>query len=140
MSRFFSGSILCGWLLFAGCQGNSVTDKLQGKWQLKTVEQAGRVTDVDTVWYNFESESLFMYQIYWAEKDTFIHRYGYRVQPEDDVMELILDDSNKEVPLSRFLPYTDWDTGIRVFVIEEIGGKRLTLRNNDQVYLFTKYE
>ena len=35
-----------------------VEHKLEGKWQLKTVEANGVVQTVDTVWYNFQP-SLF---------------------------------------------------------------------------------
>ncbi|MDR2920507.1 MAG: lipocalin-like domain-containing protein [Tannerella sp.] len=121
------------------CQGNDLTDKLRGKWQLKTIEQAGDIIQVDTVWYNFQTESLFMYQIYWADKDSFMYRYGYRVQT-DDIMELELDDNNKEVPLTRFLPYTDWESATRTFIVENITGKHLKIRSDNKSYSFTKFE
>ena len=121
-----------------GCK-KDLTDKLQGKWQLKSVEQAGVSVNVDTVWYNFQSESLFMYQIYWAEKDTFMHWYGHRVQQDDANMMLELA-YNPEVPVSEFLPYTDWETGTRIFSVKKIDRKHLVLSDDDKVYSFAKFE
>lgn len=139
MKRFFLTIFWCCFLLLmVGCK-KDLTDKLQGKWQLKSVEQMGVTVDVDTVWYNFQSESLFMYQIYWAEKDTFMYRYGFRVQQDDGHMMLELA-YNPSVSVAEFLPYTDWDTGTRIFTVEKVDRKHLILSENDQVYSFTKFE
>lgn len=129
----------CLLLILISCQDNSVNGKLLGKWQLKTVEQSGDITRVDTVWYNFQTESLFMYQIYWADKDTFMHWYGFKVQPEEYIMNLELA-NNPEIPTSEFLPYTDWETDKRTFIIENISGKHLKLRSDEKIYSFTKFE
>lgn len=126
-------------LILSSCQDSSVNGKLLGKWQLKTVEQSGDITRVDTVWYNFQTESLFMYQIYWADKDTFMHWYGFKVQPEEYIMDLELA-KNPEIPTSEFLPYTDWETDKRTFIIENISGKHLKLRSDEKIYSFTKFE
>ena len=55
------GMLLIAWLCVA-CR-HEISDRLMGKWQLQTVEAQGSIAQVDTVWYNFQSESLFMYQI-----------------------------------------------------------------------------
>lgn len=132
-------SVLSVLLLFLTSCQDDLTDKLQGKWQLKTVEQSGVITEVDTVWYNFQSESLFMYQIYDTEKDSFLHWYGFRVQQDEHTMELELG-YNPEVPVSDFLLFTDWESKIRVFEIRKVDRKHLTLYSGEKTYLFTKFE
>ena len=49
-------AITCFVVALVSC--NKVEHKLEGKWQLKTVEANGVVQTVDTVWYNFQT-SLF---------------------------------------------------------------------------------
>jgi hypothetical protein len=109
---------------------------LKGKWQLKTVEQAGAISTVDTVWYNFQSESLFMYQIYYAEKDSFVHQYGFKTQPEARTLQLEL--ISNPHPLKTFLPATDWEEGIRTFTIKKNTGNRLVLAGDGKDYVFIK--
>ncbi|MDR0349097.1 MAG: lipocalin-like domain-containing protein [Tannerella sp.] len=137
MNRQFFYLIASTLLAFAGCQQN-VNSRLQGKWQLKTVEHEGIVTSVDTVWYNFQSESLFMYQVFYAQKDSFMYRYGYATYPEESVLNLELE--SYAGPLNTFLPYTDWRDYKRTFSIDKIKGKQLVLRDQDKIYSFKKFE
>jgi hypothetical protein len=130
------GMIASMLLAVTGCQ-KEVGEQLQGKWQLKTVEQSGRVTSVDTVWYNFQSESLFMYQVYWAERDSFVHQYGYKTQPGADVIRIEL--TNYPRPKGDFLPFTDWENEVRVFSVEKISGKRLVLQCENRTYHFIRF-
>jgi hypothetical protein len=110
---------------------------LQGKWQLKTVEEAGQTTPVDTVWYNFQSEALFMYQIYHPSVDTFSWTYGFRSQPDDRVIQIELTDWTMKK--EDFLPFTDWKETARTFTIDKITGKNLILTGDGKTYLFDKY-
>mgnify|MGYP002226006844 CR=1 FL=1 len=61
-------AITCFVVALVSC--NKVEHKLEGKWQLKTVEANGVVQTVDTVWYNFQT-SLFEYQLYDPAKDVY---------------------------------------------------------------------
>ena len=63
-------AITCFVVALVSC--NKVEHKLEGKWQLKTVEANGVVQTVDTVWYNFQT-SLFEYQLYDRQR-TYIVR------------------------------------------------------------------
>jgi len=119
----------------AGCSKN-IDDRLSGKWQLTTVEQAGVVSAVDTVWYNFQSESLFMYQIYCATADTFIHQYGFKTRSDERTVHLELTSSPR--PWADFLPVTDWRDNIRTFNVEKITGSRLILSDSDRIYSFSR--
>ena len=60
-------------ILFVSCSKDTES-KLFGKWQLQKVETSGDVQNVDTVYFNFE-HSLFMYQVYVTEIDSFRHQY-----------------------------------------------------------------
>jgi hypothetical protein len=126
--------LLC--FLFAGCE-KEVNDQLTGKWQLKTVEEAGNVISVDTVWYNFQSQSLFMYQLYHPETDEFSLTYGYRLQLESHIIQLEL--INWTITVADFLPRTDWKEPIRIFTIEKINHKQLVLKGDDKTYTFNRY-
>ena len=59
-------------ILFVSCSKDTES-KLFGKWQLQKVEANGDVQNVDTVYFNFE-HSLFMYQVYVTEIDSFRHQ------------------------------------------------------------------
>jgi hypothetical protein len=123
-------------LTLTGCQ-KELSRQLQGKWQLKTVEQAGQVSDVDTVWYNFQSEALFMYQIYHADKDSFSHMYGYKSQPEEN--RILLELISYPRPVGEFLPLTDWEDRSRTFTVEKINGQRLVLHSDGKTYEFIRF-
>jgi hypothetical protein len=122
--------------LFTACE-KEVSDQLKGKWQLKTVEEAGRLTPVDTVWYNFQSESLFMYQIYHPQVDTFSWIYGYKTQPESNI--ILLELPNWTIPVIDFLPLTDWNGPVRTFSVDKINRKTLVLKGDDKTYSFDRF-
>jgi len=130
------GLILCIFLLLSGCE-KEVSDRLKGKWQLKTIEESGQVTPVDTVWYNFQSESLFMYQIYHPAVDTFSWLFGYKTQPESHIIHLEL--INWTTLIDDFLPYTDWKEPERTFSVDRINNKQLILKGDDKTYTFDRY-
>ena len=126
--------LLC--LMLSGCE-KEVSNQLKGKWQLKTIEEAGHLTSVDTVWYNFQSESLFMYQIYHPKVDTFSWFYGYKTQQESNVIHLeFINWTNAK---ENFLHFTDWKEPLRVFFIEKINRKQLILTGDDKIYRFDRY-
>ncbi len=105
-------------LFFISCDDVS-NSPLIGKWQLKTVEKDGIITNVDTVWYNFQSMSLFSIQVYVPQKDVYYLLRGYRVQ-EGPVLSI-------ELESGSHLNYSDW-TGInRSFTIEVLKGSELVL-------------
>ncbi len=124
-------TLLVGALLLASCSKDD-DDKLEGKWQLRQVEESGQVTPVDTVFYNFQN-SLFMYQIYEPATDGMKHRYGYKtIEAEKQLLLELEKDDN-------FLPSTDWDSIKETFTIERLKGKELILLRNDKRYIFRKF-
>ena len=127
---------LCGGLLSLIACGDSLERQLEGKWQLKTVEQNGQIETVDTVWYNFQN-SLFEYQVYVSAIDSVRNMYGYKTLVDDQHLELEL--VSYFITIKDFLPITDWSAPKRTFQIEESTGSRLTLSSEGKTYIFKKY-
>ena len=127
---------LCGGLLGLIACGDSLERHLEGKWQLKTVEQNGQVETVDTVWYNFQN-SLFEYQVYVPAIDSVRNMYGYKTLADDRHLELEL--VSHFITIKDFLPLTDWSSYKRTFQIEESTGSRLILSSEGKTYTFKKY-
>lgn len=127
---------LCGGLLSLIACGDSLERHLEGKWQLKTVEQNGQVETVDTVWYNFQN-SLFEYQVYVPAIDSVRNMYGYKTLADDRHLELEL--VSHFITIKDFLPLTDWSSYKRTFQIEESTGSRLILSSEGKTYTFKKY-
>ncbi|MDR2146452.1 MAG: lipocalin-like domain-containing protein [Tannerella sp.] len=100
--------------------GNS---PLKGKWQLKTIEKEGITTNVDTVWYNFQSESIFSIQIYNPRADSYYVIYGFR-EEIDQTLSI-------EIHYDITLGYIDWTDRFRDFTIEKCTGKELILRGEE---------
>lgn len=127
---------LYGGLLSLIACGDSLERQLEGKWQLKTVEQNGQIETVDTVWYNFQN-SLFEYQVYVPAIDSVRNMYGYKTLVDDQHLELEL--VSYFITIKDFLPITDWSAPKRTFQIEESTGSRLTLSSEGKTYIFKKY-
>ena len=127
---------LCGGLLSLIACGDSLERHLEGKWQLKTVEQNGQVETVDTVWYNFQN-SLFEYQVYVPAIDSVRNMYGYKTLADDRHLELEL--VSHFITIKDFLPLTDWSSYKRTFQIEESTGSCLILSSEGKTYTFKKY-
>ena len=123
--------IILACLLAVACE-NVTFSPLQGKWQLKTVEKEGKIITVDTVWYNFQSISLFSLQVYDPQKDTYYAYEGVRTQEEDVVSirmiaEWVVDNS-------------DWILPSRSFTIEKVNKKQLRLLSEEGYrYSFIKF-
>ena len=129
------GSLLAGFLWNA-C--DSYTTEFEGKWQLTEVESAGVVTSVDTVWYNFQTSllSLFQYQIYDRATDQYLAVHGYHTY-EDGILSLDLFQSTEAE--RDFLMRTDWDSAQRSFSVDEISRKKLILSDDGKRYIFRKF-
>jgi len=109
--------------IFVGCD-NVTLNPLLGKWQLKTVEKNGEITNpVDTVWYNFQSRSLFSIQIYEPQQNRYREFVGLRTQ-EDKVISITLFDVDA-------ITFSDWNSINRSFTIININRRRLLLQSEE---------
>jgi hypothetical protein len=119
--------------IFTACDNVSFSP-LIGKWQLKTIEKNGEIMPVDTVWYNFQSISIFSLQIYTPHSNEYLWPLiGFRTQ-EDDVVSIRLEDEW----VANFYP--DWNSVNRSFTIEKVNRKNLLLRSEEgYLYSFIKF-
>ncbi|MDR3267126.1 MAG: hypothetical protein LBT24_06120 [Tannerella sp.] len=109
--------------------GNS---PLKGKWQLKTVEREGVITAVDTLWYNFQSESLFSLQIYLVQRDMFVQPVGFRTE-QGNILKI-------EMQSQAYFENTDWTDVKRTFIIEKCKGNELILVSEENyIYKFIRF-
>lgn len=119
-------------ILFVSCSKDTES-KLFGKWQLQKVEASGDVQNVDTVYFNFE-HSLFMYQVYVTEIDSFRHQYGYNTLEGEKTLLLELENNP-----GQFLPYTDWNSSKQTYTIDKLESKQLILSREGKTYTFRKF-
>lgn len=136
MHKLFKALFFYSGLLNLIACGDSLEHHLEGKWQLKTVEQNGKIEIVDTVWYNFQN-SLFEYQVYVPAIDSVRNMYGYKTLADDQHLELEL--VSYFIAIKDFLPLTDWSSPKRTFQIEKSTGSRLILSSEGKTYTFKKY-
>ena len=136
MHKLFKALFFYSGLLSLIACGDSLEHHLEGKWQLKTMEQNGKIEIVDTVWYNFQN-SLFEYQVYVPAIDSVRNMYGYKTLADDQHLELEL--VSYFITIKDFLPLTDWSSPKRTFQIEKSTGSRLILSSEGKTYTFKKY-
>ena len=123
--------ILIAYVFFVSCNDIPNSD-LVGKWQLKTVEKNGVETSVDTVWYNFQSESVFSVQVYVPQRDTVLVLLGMRTQKEN-VVSVILESES-------YIDYSDWNSINRSFTIDKMNRKKMLLISEEGYkYSFIKF-
>lgn len=123
--------IIIVFLFFIACV-NEPFSPLVGKWQLKSVEKNGVMAAVDTVWYNFQSQSIFSFQIYEKQNDRYLYFIGMRTQ-EDKVVSI-------EILNELIVNNSDWDSIRRSFTIDNVNRKRLILRSEEgYLYSFIKF-
>ena len=108
------------------------TPALVGKWQLKTVGKNGVEMAVDTVWYNFQSESVFELQVYVPQEDLYVQFPGLKKQ-EENVLFIRLE-------FDGYADYSDWTSRERSFTIEQLKRKTLRLCSEEGYhYSFIKF-
>lgn len=119
-------------LLFITTCNNVTFSPLVGKWQLKTIEKNGEIESVDTVWYNFQSKSIFSFQIYEPQQDRYRSYVGLRTQ-NDKVVSIKLQDV-------AVVNLSDWSSVNRSFTIINMNKRRLLLQSEEgYFYSFNKY-
>jgi len=123
--------ILCCSMLFVACE-NVKFLPIAGKWQLKSVDINGNISQVDTVWYNFQSNSIFSLQLYMPEWDSYLVYTGMRTQ-HDNTLSIVVTDNG-------IVDFSDWKSTNRSFTIVKINKRRLILQSEEgYVYSFIKF-
>ena len=116
-------AITCFVVALVSC--NKVEHKLEGKWQLKTVEANGVVQTVDTVWYD-------------PAKDVYRTNFGYKTLEGDTRLDLELVNYGG-TPLEQFMRYTDWTSPKQTFTIEQSSVTNLVMSCEGRTYTFKKF-
>ncbi len=121
-----------GFLLSVACDDVTFSP-LVGKWQLRTVEKFGVIIPVDTVWYNFQSLSIFSMQVN-ITRDSFMAFPGMRTQ-DDKTISIII--TENQAFISR---YSDWSSDRRSFTLVSLSRRRLVLQSEEGYnYSFNKF-
>ena len=136
MNKVIANGLLFLLLLLPGCS-KDIDDKLEGKWQIQETEVDGVKEKTDTIFYNFQSSYLFMYQIYDKHSEAYFHIYGHKTMKENNAIYLEMTTPIDSV--SPFVKRTDWDTWNKHFTVEKVTGKQLVLSSDGKRYTFRKY-
>lgn len=135
-SKWSVAIFACALIFMISCDSDKDTE-IDGKWQLKEVmELDGSVHPVDTVWYNFQN-TLFMYQLYDPENDTYPYTFGVKYKESENTIRLEM--HAWPVAVDSFLPLTDWENGIRTFHVDKKNNKTLILSADGKEYHFKKF-
>jgi len=129
MSKKCLFPLLFSLLLLPSCL--NYESRYDGQWQLRTIESEGHVSEVDTVWYGFQT-ILFNYKIYDSRSGTYRSTTGYIDDYEKTKITL-------QMPDSDFIRFTDWKSSPRNFVVEHLSGSKLILSSDGKRYTFRKF-
>jgi hypothetical protein len=122
-------------LLCASCEAD-LSDRLDGRWQMQTIESDGTVEHIDTIYYNFQT-SLFMYQIYSPANDSYSHCYGFKTIEPDN--RILVELTAYPAASAQFIHRTDWESTTRRFVVEQLSASRLVLESDGKRYVFRRF-
>ena len=127
MVRKVLACLLVGFLL-TSC--DSYTTDMEGKWQLERIESESGISQVDTVWYNFQT-SLFQYQIYDQSTRSYRTSDGFNTYEKDKLVLRLFSEN--------ILPYNDWNTSVRDFIVEKKNRNALILSSEGKKYYFRRF-
>ena len=127
-------------LLFFSCSGFK-TYKLDGMWQLKTVEDnGGNEIKVDTVFYSFERETIFSFTTTTENSKSASHLFlGYMDMPSGDKVHVQLNDifTGNTENINLFLSLSGWSSADITFDIKKYNSSNLVLFDNGTGKTFT---
>jgi hypothetical protein len=130
--------LFCLFIMLSGiyaCSDN-IENQIEGLWQLKTVEENGVISEIDTVFYSFMNGQVFSYTILLNPDETYIY-YGYIDALSDKEILVKIDD---EYFFNRdFRVKSDWGEQQRIFDIQSINSKKLVLFYGGKTYSFRKH-
>ncbi|MDH6316381.1 hypothetical protein M2459_002048 [Parabacteroides sp. PF5-5] len=130
------GIILLATLLFYSCSDNDLP-KVDGMWQLKSVESATGTQKVDTIYYSFTHKAVFAYtllrQSAKPESSSVLH--GYVLFPDDKTMSLEMDAKHDNLNFDLY-PRIE---KTRTYGILHLSSKKMTLTHDDETYHFVKF-
>ena len=124
---------------------DDVDSKVNGQWQLRSIDDNGVVTSVDTVFYSFQRGSLFSYTLLsHSDTDNASVSYGYVNFPSENEMVIAMDVTENEYGdhkniIKDFLLLADWEDYTKTFAVISIDSKKMVLSSGQKTYSFKKY-
>lgn len=122
-----------------------IDSKINGQWQLKSIEEKGEIFPVDTVFYNFQRGTIFSFTILIPNSSIeSITSSGYIYFPSEDQLLISMDTTRHENGVYKningdFLKHSGWSDYFNYFEITDINNKHMTLSDNKKTYFFKKY-
>ena len=143
-SRLLTYIILCAFGLFS-CS-DEIGHKISGQWQLKTIEENGVVSQVDTVFYSFQRACIFAFTVVLPNDENNANiSYGYMETPSSDDEIFIAmdttrrDDGSLKNIVWNFKALSGWSEYYNRFKVESYTGKKLILSSEGKIYSFKKH-
>ena len=131
-------------IFFLSCS-DEISTQINGQWQLKTIEEEGVISPVDTVFYAFQRGAIFSFTILNPNSniESFVS-YGYVTFPAEDKMTISMDTSWNENGYfwnihSEFLKHSGWSGYDMMFNVKEINNKWLVIESENKTYTLKKH-
>jgi len=119
--------------------------QINGQWQLRSVNDNGSVTNVDTLFYSFQRGKLFVLtNLPLSVPGAAYLSFGYVDFMTDNKFSISMDTTRNEDGYFRiieqdFLGIAGWEYYVKEFTVESIDGKYMTLSSGQKVYSFKKH-
>ncbi len=127
--------ILFSLLIFCSCE-DDMQHKINGQWQLKTIEYNNGTTEkVDTIFYAFQKEAVFSFTLLENPNSTAIS-YGYLDFPSDNEIMITID-QNQMFP--NFLEISRWESYEQIFQVDNVSSDQLVISDKEKKYIFNKH-
>ena len=134
--------IILSALLLASCD-NYKNYRLDGMWQLKTVKDMnGNETQVDTVFYSFQRETVFSFTILENSKSASYPFYGYMDMPSDNKIHVFMNGISIDPDrIKLFLSLSEWSSPDITFDIKSNSNSNLVLfdSENGKTFILKKF-
>jgi hypothetical protein len=132
-SVFLSIALFC---LLLSCSDGDLP-KVNGMWQLKTIEEAGNLQTVDTVYYSFQAQQLFAFtqlNARFMQFEPTLVVYGYVEFPAENQLYIHMDEAG-----GQYFPILPWHSESVTYTIRKLTSKEMILEQEAKIYRFIKF-
>ncbi len=126
---------------------DDIDRQVNGQWQLKTIDENGIISSVDTIYFSFQRGVIFSFT-HLRNPDEATISYGYVDYPSDHEIKISMDTTRNE-PGGYFTIITKEDlypfgwnesNGFQqIFNVESIDEKNMVLSQEQVIYSFRKF-
>ena len=123
-------------LSFVGCS-NDIEHLISGQWQLKSIEENGKTTPVDTVFFSFQRGKIFALTVL-INPDESRQSYGYldKVSETGLAIQISPHMIPEDVICYGWNPENNY---LQLFSVVKQNSKTLILSANEKTYSFKKF-